>query len=97
MSVTIDWDKVRHVPASALQVGDTWVVPEAFTSFWAAPDDGVWRYPWQPPTGTAWTLLAREGNRVTARRDDGLERSEWMPVHTPVLHMEREQTGGGNA
>lgn len=63
------WSDVRKRPAEDLAVGDTWVNPGAFTVYRTDKDGNV--YPGLSPLdGYAWTITARDGDAITARRHD---------------------------
>lgn len=68
------WEDLRRRPLAELAIGDTWVVPGEFAA-WRESDDGHVRgtFGYEGPRGTAWTLTARDGDRVTARSHDGRE------------------------
>lgn len=86
---SIPWSRVRRRPAAELVVGDTWVVPLSMTTYWAAPDGTVRGDSWHPLAGTEWTLVARDGDQVTARADDGREVTDLMPARAQVLRVEQ--------
>lgn len=86
---SIAWDRVRRRDASALRVGDTWVVPAPFTTYHANRDGAVVGHGCEPLTGTAWTVLAHDGELVTARSHDGRQTTEPLPANARVLRVER--------
>lgn len=88
MTLVIAWNQVCRRPAADLAVGDTWIVPEPFTVYWAAPDGRVCGHSWHPLTGTAWTVLARDGDVLTSRSGDGLDATARVPARAQVLRVE---------
>jgi hypothetical protein len=79
------WDQVRERPAADLKVGDTFVRPGTGTAYRTCKDGSVRGVGWQDLDGTAWTLIAREGDTTTARSHDGREASQAIPPGARVL------------
>jgi hypothetical protein len=82
-----DWADLRDRPASELAVGDTFVSGlGAFASYTVSRDGRVRPLMGcEPPGGTAWTVTAKEGDRVTARSHHGHEESADTPPRARVL------------
>ena len=79
----IGWGQLREVPMLDLAPGDTWVSP-AIGSTWSTGPDGrlaSWDHAWyrRPPRGTAWTVLNRDGDTITIRSHEGLEKTVVIP------------------
>jgi hypothetical protein len=91
------WADLRERPADELGVGDTWVNPDAFTVYRVDKDGNV--YPGLSPLdGYAWTITARDGNTVTARRHDRRQaETATIPEGQRVLAVVRttDETGAG--
>ena len=90
------WKDVRDVPARDLAVGEKFVKPGAGTAYFSAADGSVRGAGWQELDGTAWTVVAREGDVTTCRAADGCEITETIPptahvlrVYAPILDLPR--------
>jgi hypothetical protein len=89
MTAALTWQDLRHRPARDLKAGDQWIIPPAFATYSAAPDGAVRGHGWEPPTGTLWRVVARDGDKVTAVDQDGRELTEALPRAARVLKVER--------
>ncbi|MGW2213279.1 hypothetical protein [Streptomyces sp. NPDC001781] len=82
------WDDLRDRPATELTVGDTFVSGlGAFTTYWVDKGGRVRGHGYEPPRGTAWTVVARDGDRITARGHDGREAAEAFRAGQRVLKV----------
>lgn len=90
------WGDVRQRPADDLSVGDTWVNPGTGAAYFTDKDGrvrGAGIVHETPMGGTAWTVEAREGKRITARSQTGATLSGEFPARHYVLIV----TEGGSA
>lgn len=81
------WDDLRERPARDLAVGDTFVSPAAFSAYGVDGATGrvFCMFGWEGPRGTAWTVVARDGNVTTCRGHDGREETAEIPEGARVL------------
>jgi hypothetical protein len=81
------WKDVRDVRAQSLAIGETFVKPGMGTAFYSGSDGRVRGAGWQELDGTAWTVIAREGDVTTCRADDGREATQAIPSTAHVLRV----------
>lgn len=81
------WEDLRQRPARELAVGDVFVSSlPAFTTYGVTATGRVFSmFGCEPPGGVAWTVTARDGDRITARGHDGREETQEIPERARVL------------
>jgi hypothetical protein len=84
------WEDVRDTPARSLAAGDVFVKPGMGIAYHVATDGrvrGAGLAHGMPLDGTAWTVIAREGDVTTCRASDGREVTEAIPESAHVLRV----------
>lgn len=87
------WDDLRDRAARDLAVGDVFVSGLGAFAAYAVSQDGRVRplMGCEPPAGTAWTVTARDGDRITARSHHGHEETaKEIPAGQYVLVVTEE-------
>ncbi len=90
------WNDLWQTPASALTVGDTFVKPGMGAAYWTHPNgsvsgEGVLSL---QVAGIAWTVVARDGDRLTIRDHDGVTEQTVNLGNSPVLAVLPELSVG---
>lgn len=82
------WDDLRERPARELAVGDVFISPVAFAAYTTGRDGRVAGViGCGGPRGTAWTVVARDGDVTTCRSHDGREQTQEIPERARVLKV----------
>lgn len=81
------WEDLRERPARDLAVGDVIVNPAAFAAYGVDRSSGrvFGMFGAGGPRGRAWTVTARDGDRITARSHDGREETQEIPEDARLL------------
>jgi hypothetical protein len=85
----ITWEQLGECPASDLRPGATWVDPGMGSAWWTLRDGSVRGLGLAELDGTAWTVLARDGDWVKARSHGGRQAQGRIPRHATVLRVVR--------
>lgn len=92
------WRDVRDFRALDLAVGDVFVKPGCGTAYYVGRDGsirGAGLIHAMSLDGTAWTVVAREGDLITCRAADGREVTERTPESAHVLRVHPGTQRGG--
>lgn len=88
------WGDVRQRPADELAVGDTWINPGTGAAYYVGEDGhvrGAGIAHEMPMDGIAWTVVEREGKRITARSQTGATLADEFPAGHLVLRVTEEE------